>query len=214
MIVSARAWLDRQRRRPSWRPVRVLVLLSALLAALLALGVNLGPGSNGRPGLTEEDLEDAQRVEQPVYTARLSDGALLTVASAYAIPDAADAARASLHGVRFRADRRRGLILRGRADRGLLNLGDERFFLFGNVQGEDAKSVVFRGSSLVIDNASGRVWSEEPVELRWLGSSLQAGSMRVERIGDFLHMKFHGDVRYRYAGAGRRAAAAAVGSNE
>jgi len=214
MIVSARAWLDRQRRRPSWRPVRALVLLSALLAVLLALGVNLGPGSPGRPGLTEEDLEDAQRVEQPVYTARLADGALLTVASTYAIPDAADAARASLHGVRFRADRRRGLILRGRADRGLLNLGDERFFLFGNVQGEDAKSVVFRGSSLVIDNASGRVWSEEPVELRWLGSSLQAGSMRVERIGDFLHMKFHGDVRYRYAGTGTRAAAAAVGSNE
>ena len=84
----------KRRTRPFQRYVRALLATSLLLALAVILTGYLKLGVPSGAGEEAEEARDRQRIERPVYTTRLPNGALLTFSAAYAIPHAAESSAA------------------------------------------------------------------------------------------------------------------------
>ncbi len=188
----------RRRTRPFQRYVRALLATSLLLALAVILTGYLKLGVPSGAGEEAEEARDRQRIEKPVYTTRLPNGALLTFSAAHAIPLAAESSAASLRTVDIRGRSREGRLFSARSDQGTLLVDEGRLVLFGNVTARGPAGERFSGSSVTVDTKGQSAWSHEPVRVRWGQVELEAGTMTIRNAEDGLEAEFSNGVKMVY----------------
>lgn len=192
----------RRRTRPFQRYVRALLATSILLALAVILTAYLKLGVPSGAGEEAEEARDRQRIERPVYTTRLPNGALLTFSAAYAIPHAAEASSASLRTVDIRGRSRDGRPFSAKSDQGILRVDQGRMVLFGNVIARGPAGERFSGNSLTIDTKAQSAWSHEPVRVRWGQVELEAGAVNIWNAERGMEIEFSNGVRMLYRASG------------
>ena len=188
----------KRRTRPFQRYVRALLATSLLLALAVILTGYLKLGVPSGAGEEAEEARDRQRIERPVYTTRLQNGALLTFSAAYAIPLADESSSASLRTVDIRGRSGEGRLFTARSDQGTLRVDEGRLVMFGNVIARGPAGERFSGSTVTVDTKGQSAWSHEPVRVRWGKLELEAGTMTIRNAEEGLEAEFSNGVKMLY----------------
>ena len=188
----------KRRTRPFQRYVLALLATSLLLALAVILTGYLKLGVPSGADEEAEEARDRQRIERPVYTTRLPNGALLTFSAAYAIPHADESSSASLRTVDIRGRSGEGRLFTASSDQGTLRIDEGRLVLFGNVIARGPAGERFSGSTVTVDTKGQSAWSLEPVRVRWGQLELEAGTMTIRNAEEGLEAEFSNGVKMLY----------------